>query len=370
MQKRGQISGMTFVYILAALVAALILAFGIKWIFDLNKGASDIELAQFMNSFNNELSRLNGFDVGSKSDRSFSLPGVEKVCFSSGENVNEFVDRDFNFVFNKVDNVYFFPGASYKLNRFILEESPLCLDVVNGKVLLSFESISEGIKVDSSDKKIGCTVVSYSGNYEDKIDIVFLKNDYFENHFKEDVSRYVSLFDEVEPFNQYTGRFNFYLVDEEADLGCDSNNDLLLCDSFKVKELASKCPNDYIYVLTKRNKIEGFFDSLRSTAQGNVMHINTADNDYVVLHEFGHAFGNLADEYIIGGRRYEVDAVNCGETCNKWSALTGGCYNGCTFEEYYRPTVSSIMRNYRTFGSDKYGIVSAEELLRRLGYYQ
>ena len=67
--------------------------------------------------------------------------------------------------------------------------------------------------------------------------------------------------------------------------------------------------------------------------------------------------------------------MNCDSNrdCPKWinKFENVGCYGGCSFDDHYRPTAKSIMLNYRKLGGSKdYGIVSSNELLRRLDHYK
>jgi hypothetical protein len=71
------------------------------------------------------------------------------------------------------------------------------------------------------------------------------------------------------------------------------------------------------------------------------------------LHEFGHSFGGLQDEYmdeIISGNKPSGNTVNCDDNLDgfcgdKWSNFPDSdCNNGCFWPDWYKPYPNSIMR--------------------------
>ena len=73
-----------------------------------------------------------------------------------------------------------------------------------------------------------------------------------------------------------------------------------------------------------------------------------------VPHEFGHAIALLDDEYVYTWPiTIPNPGVNCSDKkssssstpCSKWKNTSNlGCYKGCTYDYWYRPTENSIMR--------------------------
>jgi hypothetical protein len=136
---------------------------------------------------------------------------------------------------------------------------------------------------------------------------------------------------------------------------------------------ASNCPHDYIVLLVDRSKIEDFVLPVRSSTLGNLIKLNTADEPFVLVHEFGHAFGDLADEYVdenyYNQQNFHVEEYpNCDSTpCSKWTYLSDtSCWSGCSLGRYFRPTKDSVMRS---LSSGTYGPVNEQELKKRLLYY-
>ncbi len=177
-------------------------------------------------------------------------------------------------------------------------------------------------------------------NNENGIDVVFFGED------KETALDYINYFFNVNPFNRYRDRFNFYYVAGYYPL-CEIYKDVaILCYSRELVKKAGSCPNDYIVVL---NDEEG--DDMRSSSYMNVMSLNAKHPKSVLIHEFGHAFVNLAEEYV-PAKIPRNSAGNCVADCGEFEGKNDGCYQGCSLGEYSRSVENGIMRTLRT---DNYG---------------
>jgi hypothetical protein len=95
-----------------------------------------------------------------------------------------------------------------------------------------------------------------------------------------------------------------------------------------------------------------------------------------VLHEFGHSFGGLADEYDL---EYWLDnsfsdpsehLANCDvATCPKWSDInSASCFTPCGYDNWYRAYNNTIMTHQfpENFWGDDYNEVNERELERRI----
>ena len=99
----------------------------------------------------------------------------------------------------------------------------------------------------------------------------------------------------------------------------------------------------------------------------------TADNPFVVMHEFGHSFGDLADEYVddyylsfsFKGDNYP----NCdSSSCDKWAETEGtGCFKGCSTDGFYRGTKNSLMKS---LSAKYFGPINKEVLKEKLDVYE
>ena len=137
----------------------------------------------------------------------------------------------------------------------------------------------------------------------------------------------------IEPFSSNKDKFSFYVKQENlnCEIGCKNVDTMVCCDNSLLNQ---NCEYDHLIVLINSDEFCGSASSYAKICAKN----NQAN--LVLLHEIGHSFADLADEYVyedyfdynIG----KIDKVNCGETCDKWKDLTQGCYNGCTYSNLYR----------------------------------
>jgi len=191
---------------------------------------------------------------------------------------------------------------------------------------------------------------------EDKVDIVFLT----EGLDKSYVDGYVDYFLDSEPFNIHPEKFNFYYANSDAE--CEIIQDVAVyCYSKSLIRSSSVCPNDYIVVLADRSK------KIRSSAYLNLVSLNIRHDKNVFLHEFGHVFANLADEYVPS--KIPRGAENCVKECNDFEEYGDleGCYEGCSKSGYFRSSENSLMRTLR---SDSYGELNLILLNEDLNEYE
>lgn len=163
-----------------------------------------------------------------------------------------------------------------------------------------------------------------SGDIHEKVDILFLAEGYTDaerSKFRMHVERFAGIMFEREPYRSRKGMFSIrgaFAASEES--GCDEPSHgsfkrtalgasfdslgtyryLLVEDNRTMRDIAANAPYDAIYILvnTKRYGGGGIYNLYCTT---------TADNQYssyVFLHEFGHSFAGLADEYYTSNTAY------------------------------------------------------------------
>jgi hypothetical protein len=209
--------------------------------------------------------------------------------------------------------------------------------------------------------RANCLNLVNSGPPEDRIDIVFLGSEYknlekLRNDIIKDIdlsSKYNGIFS-FEPFKENRGKFNIYYVNETLDLGCQLNcegiQSMICCNDNKVVDAASQCPADQIIVLHDDPQFCG-------TATFYAKVCSYARSPIVLMHEFGHSFGGLGDEYNYEEvypsyaksiSASELNFPNCDKPgCYKWQDITEGCWKGCSISALYRPTQNKcIMYTY------------------------
>ncbi len=155
------------------------------------------------------------------------------------------------------------------------------------------------------------------GTSKDKVDIVFLPEGYTQEEmdkFRSDVKSFVDTLFSWSPYSEYKSSFNIRAVlAASADNGIDIPSmdiwkNTLLDASFgtfgseryvtvprvqKLRDVASCVPYDHIIILVNSDKYGGggIYNCYSIFAAHNI------HSGFLFLHEFGHGFADLADEY-------------------------------------------------------------------------
>ncbi len=166
--------------------------------------------------------------------------------------------------------------------------------------------------------------VTDNGKSENKIDILFLPDGYTLEEmekFNKDVKKFTSKLFETAPFNEFSNRFNIWLVEAPSvDSGTDipgkdiwkntilntsfytfdSERYLMTHDIWSVRDAAGRVPYDQIVILVNTAKYGG---------GGVYNYYNTFSSDNekspgLLVHEFGHGLVGLADEYYSSSTAY------------------------------------------------------------------
>ncbi len=170
-------------------------------------------------------------------------------------------------------------------------------------------------------------------NYGD-INILFFSS-------KSIAEEYSNYFLNSKPFNKNKNNFNFFYIDDIFPKCELYNGEAFYCYSKDLIKKSASCPSDYIVV------IDSYPREVRSSAFMNVMSLNSNHDKSVMLHEFGHVFAGLAEEYEDVDAKIPKEARNCVDDCLKFNSV-GGCYIGCTKSTYYRSSWESVMRSLNT----------------------
>ncbi|MFO8235429.1 MAG: M64 family metallopeptidase [Bacteroidales bacterium] len=162
-----------------------------------------------------------------------------------------------------------------------------------------------------------------SGSTAKCVDIAFLAEGYKQQEmdkFVDDVERIMDYILSQEPFDKYQDRFNVYAVKSVSkDSGTDVPGEgvykntalnssyytfdvpryLTSKDTRTIRDYASAVPYDHIFILinTDRYGGGGFYNHYTASTEGHAYSMEVA------IHEFGHGFAGLGDEY------YESDVA-------------------------------------------------------------
>ena len=191
---------------------------------------------------------------------------------------------------------------------FAVEVDPAATSVVNAP-------LDAGVKVIDA---------HHGGDPHATVDVAIVAEGYTaaeEKKFRRDLARFAGIFLGQEPFARYANRFNIVGVFKPSqDSGCSepswgvhrntavgatfdalgSERYLLTEENRRLRDIAAHAPYDALYVMvnTKRYGGGGIY---------NLYCTFTADNQwspYVFIHEFGHHFAGLADEYYTSSVAY------------------------------------------------------------------
>ncbi|MGA3014493.1 MAG: M64 family metallopeptidase [Bacteroidales bacterium] len=156
-----------------------------------------------------------------------------------------------------------------------------------------------------------------SGDPENKVDIAFIAEGYTQDQmdkFLKDAKRISDYFLSQAPYNEYKDRFNFYAIESTSQesgvdvpgrriyVNTDINSSFYTFDmdryltssnTKEVYDIAANVPYDVIFILVN-SKIYGgggFYNHFGESTVDNYF------SEIVSIHEFGHTFAGLADEY-------------------------------------------------------------------------
>lgn len=165
-----------------------------------------------------------------------------------------------------------------------------------------------------------------SGPPTEKVDLVLVSEGYTVGEmekFHADARRLVEALFEVEPFRSRRSDFNVWAVDvpshatgvNRPHVGAfrrtpvsaeynifDSERYLLTFDNRALREALSGVPYEFLEILVNERQYGGggIFNLQATTA------VDTEFSEYIFIHEFGHHFAGLADEYYLSPVSYET----------------------------------------------------------------
>jgi len=239
------------------------------------------------------------------------------------------------------------------------------------------------------------------------INVIFMGDVYFQNHLEVNDGVYrkhalntISYLFNSTPFSQYEKHFNAYIIYAESKLLVSENEETEVSTPFGSSVSPDGLPSianwwaidDYVSKLTGKPRSEKdlILISIKSHSGGGTAWLNNnvaifgSEDQKVMLHEVGHAFANLGDEYI----NESYIPINLHEVANidsignpdliKWKHFLGlsdykevGTYQGGNYREFgfWRPEEQSIMGSGLYFNApSREAIVKKIMELKNLDY--
>lgn len=255
-----------------------------------------------------------------------------------------------------------------------------------------------------------------SGDYREKLDLVIVSDGYTSEEmekYRSDVRRFASYLLECSPFDQHKEDINIWSLElESKESGTDkptkqewnqtaidasfntfgSQRYLTTASHFKLRDAVGGTPYDLIFILVNDELYGG-------GGIFNFYSVATADDknsDFLIIHEFGHHFACLGDEYYtsdvaiedyhnINTEPFEPNLTTLVSFDNKWKDMldkdtpvptpakskynnTVGVYEGGGYvaKSVYRPSIDCTMK---TVSYDNFCPVCQRAIIQMLRYY-
>ncbi|MEZ5198228.1 MAG: M64 family metallopeptidase [Bacteroidales bacterium] len=228
-------------------------------------------------------------------------------------------------------------GTFHESVRFPWPKQPIKLimkkrDVCNLFVTIWETEIDPGSRgVNPTENPVQCNVFNYieNGPPSDKVDIVILGDGYTATEmekFHKDVKRLTDELFTVEPFLSRKNDFNVRAVETPSEVSgvnrphpgvfkrtplsvsysaFDSERYALAYDNRTIRDVAASVPYEFMFILINEETYGGGgIYNLYSTVA-----VDNKFSEYIFVHEFGHHFAALADEYYTSDVSYEVPEV-------------------------------------------------------------
>jgi hypothetical protein len=183
------------------------------------------------------------------------------------------------------------------------------------------------------------------------LDIAIVGDDYAAadlNLFHNQVRQHAAHLLTYEPFGSRAAHLRVNVVDNTSrDLSCAEDTvtpRLVICDQLAATQAVNDAavPWDEIVIFWNRTSYGG---------SGGAVAVVSAGNDYagpVLVHEFGHSFGGLVDEYLLESPFQPTDRNCAPENPNPlWEGVVvhADYFAECNYSDYYRSSFTSIMRS-------------------------
>ncbi len=164
-----------------------------------------------------------------------------------------------------------------------------------------------------------------NGKSSDKVDIVVIPEGYTKNEmekFKKDLEKFINSLFGSSPYKENRDKFNIWAIEAPSQESgtdiprqnvwrntivntsfytFDTERYLMTEDNKTLRDLAGNVPYDIIYIMVNTSKYGG-------GAIYNHYSVCASDNEhleYLIIHEFGHGFAGLGDEYYTSQVSYE-----------------------------------------------------------------
>jgi prepilin-type N-terminal cleavage/methylation domain-containing protein len=201
----------------------------------------------------------------------------------------------------------------------------------------------------SQQSKKNITQVYATANQNKYVHIAFIGDKYTDmSKYHTDINAVISHFLTFEPFKSRASQIYFHYVDNTTNLSCVYYGRAIGCNNQLIFSLLNNAgvPWNSIIVLENNSTYGG-----GAVGPVGAAYNGSPWNTQVAVHEQGHAFALLEDEYLYtGSPSNSIPVHNCynGTPPNtNWNGIVANTdyFAGCSYPNWYRSTQSSIMRD-------------------------
>ena len=165
--------------------------------------------------------------------------------------------------------------------------------------------------------------IGKNGPSAKKVDLLILGDGYTKQEmkkFRDDAARFTATLFNTQPFKDRKSDFNIWVIEVESDESGISKPDkdiwknsalgttyntfnsaryILTEENRKLRDIASAAPYDFLFILVNDDRYGGggIFNLYSTCFTKTDQQGQEWQQDYVFVHEFGHSFGGLGDEY-------------------------------------------------------------------------
>jgi hypothetical protein len=231
-----------------------------------------------------------------------------------------------------------------------------------------------------------------NGAPAEKVDVLVLGDGYAANEmtkFAKDVDEFVTTLFATEPFTSRKNEFNVWRIDvvspesgiDIPDLNIWKNNPLgthyntfgsaryvLTEENKTLRDIAAAAPYDFLMILVNDSRYGGggIFNLYATTYTHELVKGQEWQSDYMTVHEFGHSFAGLGDEYYTSSTGYidfylpgvepwEPNVTASSDRSVKWSSLlTPGIALPTPWEKAAFDSVEALRGKLNRLASDYY----------------
>jgi len=259
-----------------------------------------------------------------------------------GEDLTELViDQTFFSLTDITGNTEIFPATQDNNNKSIYLTPKISqLNLVPGKINISSKLVTNGFEFSANGEFLLIDANTFNcekvfGSNETNNNILIASSNYSSETisiFESESEKYYNSLISKKPFLQNLDRFNIYLLTSFEDIHPNPGQGILESDYLEFENICN-VPLTTILVIERGGNSAHAGGKIGFVSE-HILENPNSDSTITFLHEFGHAFGGLGEEYV--AMRYEnntqiqyfenQDIEFCPKWCSGKPNITNECY--------------------------------------------